>query len=289
MRVLVTGSQGQLGQELKKLSVSFPAIEFIFFSKEHWNICDNDFSEYLLSQWKPDYLINTAAYTKVDQAEKEIELCYSINKIAPENLAKLCLKLNTRLIQISTDYVFNLSIELPAIESTIKNPIGVYATSKSEAEDAILIANPNSLILRTSWLYSSYGHNFVKTMYKLGRQGRSLKIVCDQTGNPTYAKNLAECLIAMIQQITNGLDTKGIFHYSNNGYCNWYEFAAEIFRYLNIDVPLSKITTAEYGAPAWRPHFSSLNCDKIQEVFHLKIPDWKNSLHECLDLLQTTD
>ncbi len=288
MKILITGANGQLGQELNQLASIYPEIQFLLYTKHQWDISNQNESEQILTLHKPDFLINTAAYTKVDQAEDEPELCFKINADAPTQLSVLCKAIGTQLIHISTDYVFNSTTRKPILENEPKNPIGVYAVSKSKGEDGIMQSNPNSIIVRTSWLYSSFGHNFVKTMYKLSKSRKSLNIVADQVGNPTYAKNLAACLIHMMLQLKdqNHSNFSGYYHFCNQGNCSWYDFAAEIFKYLNIDIHLNQITTAEYGAKAWRPLYSSLDCTKIQHSFKFEIPHWKQSLHECLDLIR---
>ena len=199
----------------------------------------------------------------------------------------MCKINQTKLIHISTDYVFNTSSAEPITELESKNPNGVYANSKSLGEDWVLSENPLSIIIRTSWLYSSFGHNFVKTMCKLAESGKTLKIVSDQIGSPTYAKDLGACILKLIDQTSQNTSLKpfGFYHFSNQGSCSWFEFAEEIFRYLNIDVHLNKLSTIDFGAKAWRPLYSCLECSKIQNELQIKIPNWKTSLHECLDLI----
>ncbi len=287
MRILITGANGQLGQELNQLSHLHPDFEFIFYTKSEWDIGNFEQSESIIHKMNANFLINTAAYTKVDLAENEKDLCYKINAEAPKQLARYCRNHQTKFIHLSTDYVFNSDSKVPLTEMARKNPIGVYATSKSIGEDELMIENPESIIIRTSWLYSSFGHNFVKTMCNLSRTHKTIKVVSDQTGNPTYAKNLAEAILLMISWMTSNenQNIRGYFHYSNLGSCTWYEFAQEIFNYIKADVNLINISTMEYGAKAHRPLFSSLDCSKIQNTFKINIPNWKLSLHECLDLI----
>ncbi len=291
MRILITGANGQLGQELNQLSTLHPEIEFKLFTKDQWDICNPELSESILRESEADFLINTAAYTKVDQAEDEVELCYKLNAQAPKELSRYCKLYQTKFIHISTDYVFNTDSRIPITENEKKNPIGVYATSKSLGEDSIIDENPESIIIRTSWLYSSFGHNFVKTMCKLAHTHKTIKVVSDQIGNPTYARNLAECILHMISWMSKNKKQNfaGFFHYSNSGSCSWHQLAAEIFKYLNADVHLIDISTKEYGAKAHRPLFSSLDCNKIEKTFGIDIPNWKESLHKCLELIRSAE
>jgi dTDP-4-dehydrorhamnose reductase len=291
MRILITGANGQLGQELNQLSDIYPGFEFIFYNKNQWDIGNFEQSESIIHEMHADVLINTAAYTKVDLAEDEQDLCYKLNALAPKYLARYCRNSQTKFIHISTDYVFNADTNISLTEDVKKNPIGVYATSKSIGEDEAIHENSESIIIRTSWLYSSFGHNFVKTMYKLSQTHKAIKVVSDQTGNPTYAKNLAEGIIQMITWMSSHIDARisGVYHFSNLGSCTWYQFAQEIFNYIQADVNLINITTKEYGAKAHRPLYSSLDCSKIQKTFNIVIPNWKSSLHECLDLIRNDE
>lgn len=290
MRIAVTGANGQLGRELVHLSGEYSDFEFHFYSRTAWNITSRNQSEQILNQIKPDFLINTAAYTKVDLAEEEAQRCFEINAEAPKMLAELCKNTDTQLIHISTDYVFNSNNLRAFKEEDLKNPIGVYAQSKSKGEDLIYQLNPRSIILRTSWLYSSYGQNFVRTMIKLGQSHKTLSIVADQIGSPTYARDLASCILQICFQNIHSekLPASGFFHYCNEGQCSWYEFAKEIFSYLSLDINIKPITTKEYNAKAWRPAYSSLDCTKIKHTFSMQIPHWKDSLHNCLNLLRNT-
>jgi dTDP-4-dehydrorhamnose reductase len=291
MKILVTGANGQLGQELNQLSKSLPEITFEFYTKAAWDITDVNVSESIIQNSNADILINTAAYTKVDQAEDETEDCFKLNAEAPGHLARICRTSRLKLIHISTDYVFNSNSVTPIKETEAKCPLGNYAISKSQGEDNIMLANRDSIIIRTSWLYSSFGHNFVKTMYKLGSSGKNIRVVSDQTGSPTYAKDLADCIIQTILHLKTKSDhpLSGYFHYSNKGSCSWHEFASEIFRYLDMNVSLTKISTAEFGAKAHRPFYSCLDCSRIQNELQIQIPEWKSSLHECLELIKNAE
>ncbi|HMX87216.1 MAG: dTDP-4-dehydrorhamnose reductase [Saprospiraceae bacterium] len=291
IRVLVNGSTGQLGNELLVLSksIDLPWLKFDFVGRYEWDICNSKQSQLIIDTYNPDYLIHTAAYTKVDLAEKEEELCYKTNIEAPALLASICANRGIRMVHFSSDYVFcNRPLRIPVQEDAIKSPLGVYAQSKAIAEDKILSINPSAVIIRTSWVYSSFGHNFVKTMLKLAQQHKHLRIVNDQTGSPTYAANLAELVLEIIQheQLTGDRLT-GIFHYCNTGATTWFEFANEIFLQSNITaIEITPVSTFEYGAAAPRPAYSVLNCDKIRNKLNIHIPSWQDSLAVCLDQIR---
>lgn len=283
MKVLVTGANGQLGQELKNLTNSYPEISFEFFNKSQWDISDENQTHQIITNANADFIINTAAYTQVDLAETNSEICNRINYEAPKMIAAYCKGLKTKIIQISSDYVFSSNNHKAIAETFPKNPKGVYAISKSMSEDVIMKYNPQNIIIRTSWLYSSYGHNFVKTMIRLANTGKPIQVVNDQMGSPTYAADLAQVIIKFLK--SSSYKTEGIYHYCNEGSCTWYEFALEIFSHLNLNVPLKAISTSEYGALAPRPAFSQLDCSKIKNELHIDIPNWKSSLHKCLNTI----
>ncbi|MEO6189430.1 MAG: dTDP-4-dehydrorhamnose reductase [Saprospiraceae bacterium] len=286
IRILVNGSEGQIAQELLELSKTIynPHLDFIFLNKINWDITDMAVSEKIVQAHKPQYIINTAAYTKVDLAESNVEFCYKINATAPSNLAQLCKENDIKLIHFSSDYIFDDNIlQIPIVENHPKSPRGVYAKSKSLAEDSILKINSNSLIIRSSWIYSSYGHNFVKTMLRLGLEKKDLNIVNDQIGSPTYAANIAELVLdILLNAVIRNENLSGIFHYANSGSCTWYEFALKIFEFKGINVNVHPITTKEFNAAAPRPIYSVLNCNKIKETLNLTIPHWADSLKLCL-------
>lgn len=291
MRILITGAKGQLGKEFFTIMHQYPGYNFEFYDKSEWDITDTGLSEKIILETGADYLINTSAYTKVDLAEDERDLCFSINAEAPGHLAKICRKAGTKLIHYSTDYVFNSDTRSPIKEDHPKNPVGNYAESKSKGEDLIMIHNPESIIIRTSWLYSSFGSNFVKTMIRLSKIKSTIDVVSDQTGSPSYARDLAHASLEIIRSdsITKDKRFSGYFHYCNTGSCSWDVFAQEIFNYLKCSVKVNSITTETFGAKAWRPKYSSLNCDRIINTFNVQIPDWKTSLHKCLDLIIKSD
>lgn len=289
MKVLVNGSNGQLGWELQQITAYYPHLEFFFYNRKDWDISNTNLSEKIIRQSNADYLINAAAYTQVDKAESDSDLCYKINTEAPHQIAKICRQTNTVLILPSTDYVFNGQKDIAFKETEPKEAKGVYALSKSIAEDVIMNESQDNLVIRTSWLYSSHGHNFVKTILRLAQTEKTLRIVNDQIGSPTYTRNLAEVILELIRYNYEMPDQRaaGIFHYSNEGQCSWFDFAAEIIHYSKLNVDLAPISTLEYNAKAHRPAFSTLDCSKIKQLLHLKVPNWKTSLHECLDLMTT--
>jgi dTDP-4-dehydrorhamnose reductase len=279
--ILVTGSKGQLGNEIKVLSNDYKDIEFHFHDIDTLDLTDSVLLEEFFNNYRPDFLINCAAYTAVDQAEKEKELAFRINAEVPGSLAGLCQEFNTKLIHISTDYVFDGKNYRPYKEDDVPNPLSVYAKSKFEGENRILEFN-NSIIIRTSWLYSSSKNNFIKTMLKLGKEKKGLRVVYDQIGSPTYAVDLADAIL----RIVNFAITKeknfipGIYHYSNEGVCSWFDLAVEIFNIANINCKVYPIESKEYPLPAKRPLYAVMNKDKIKSTYKLEIPHWKDSLNK---------
>ncbi len=286
--VLVSGANGQLGFELKSVIKlkPIPRIEFIFFDKNQWNISDIEQTKELIKTYSPAIIINTAAYTNVDKAELEVEQCIKINASSVKQLAQECEINNIKLIHFSSDYVFNdpTAIE-PLKEDHPKNPQGIYALTKSSAEDYIQEFNPSAIIIRCSWIYSTWGHNFVKTMLRLATQLNELKVVNDQIGSPTYAYTIAE-LCHTIISTNRTKEMVGIFHYANEGAVSWNEFAKEIFQQKKIDIKVLSISTEEYNARAPRPVYSVLDCSKIKNYLGIKIPNWKETLSQCLQKLE---
>lgn len=283
-KILVTGENGQLGSELKKLCDSYPQYEFTFVDRNVLDLSNLCKLEDYFDNKAFDAIINCAAYTAVDKAQSESELADTINHRAVSLLAKIAKKKNISLIHISTDYVFNGQNYHPYLETDPTDPQGVYGRTKRDGENAILLAAPkNTLIIRTSWVYSSFGANFVKTMLRLGKERDSLGVIFDQVGTPTYARDLAKALLDILPKIKN--ETPEIYHYSNEGVASWYDFAQAIFELTNISCEVQAITTAQYPLPAPRPHYSLLNKAKIKKEFNITIPYWKNSLKECINLL----
>jgi len=281
--ILVTGANGQLGSECRVLSETLSEYDFVFLTKEDLSI-DNleDVNKYF-SQHKIDVCINCAAYTAVDLAETEMEQAYNINALAVGNLAHCCKKYQVRFIHVSTDYVFDGENNVGYLDTDLPAPLNIYGKSKLEGERLAMSENPASIIIRTSWVYSSFGKNFVKTMMKLMQERQELNIVSDQIGRPTYARDLAKAIFSIISDGKN--DAAGIYHYANQGVLSWYEFAMEIKKIGNYTCTLHPIPSSAYPVPAKRPSFSILNTEKIEQHFNITIPSWKESLTHCMSLL----
>ena len=289
-KILVTGSNGQVGSELRALDIKYPEIEFFFTDRSQLDISSKENIEKVISEFKPDFIINAAAYTAVDKAESDIETAQLINAEAVANIAKICAAQDIWFMHISTDYVYHLFTEHPLREDYITKPQGVYAKTKLEGEHFLEESTANYCILRTSWVYSYFGHNFVKTMLRLGKTKNELTIVADQIGSPTYAKDIAETLLAMVKVICESDEKsqfKGIYNYSNEGETHWADFARKIFKIENIDCEVKETTTEEYGAPAPRPKWSVLDKNRITQKFGIEIIDWEVSLKHCLDRLRS--
>lgn len=278
--ILVTGSSGQLGSEIQELSKNYP-YSFHFANKEELDIANEEAMQNFVKTRDIVVIINCAAYTAVDKAESDKENAAMINNKAVENLAKIAKEQNLKLIHISTDYVFDGTNHKPYIETDATNPQGVYGMTKRDGENALISINPkNSIIIRTSWVYSSYGTNFVKTMLRLSKEKESLGVVYDQVGTPTYARDLAQAILDIVPKIKN--EKTEIYNYSNEGVLSWYDFAKEIMRMSKSACRVRPIETKEYPTPAKRPHYSLLNKSKIKATFDIIIPYWKDSLDECL-------
>lgn len=277
--VLVTGANGQLGTCLKDVAKSHKNSSFIFTNSSELDVTNKNAISTFFSDKNIDYCINCAAYTAVDKAEKDIENATKINVRGAQNLANICKENDTVLIHISTDFVFDGEAKTPYKETDKPNPKSVYGLTKLKGEEKIQSAMEKYIIIRTSWLYSEYGVNFMKTMLRLGKKSPKLGVVNDQKGTPTYAKDLAEVILEFIE--ATNLDF-GIYHYSNSGETNWYEFAKEIFKRSDISIDLKPIKTIDYPTAAERPKYSILNASKIKKALDIKIPNWKESLEETL-------
>lgn len=281
-KIIVTGANGQLGKELKQLEAKYPNFEFIFLSKEDLPIHHSEMVEHFFSVYRPTFLINCAAYTAVDRAEEDRENAFLINAYATGVLAEACKKYHAKFIHISTDYVFDGTATAPYKEEASINPQGVYGTSKAEGEKLALSGNADTIIIRTAWVYSIFGKNFVKTMMKLMQEREELKVVDDQIGSPTYAADLAEVIL---QIISSGQWHPGIYHYSNDGIISWFDFAAAIKEIGCFKCSVVPIPTTAYPTPAKRPAYSVLDKTKIKNTFHITIPGWKDSLKKCMAAL----
>lgn len=281
LKILVTGSDGQLGQSIKNLKSGFPEYDFVFTDVEDLDITDEKSVLEFFQLTAPDVCINAAAYTAVDKAETEKQLCTLINKTGPKNLALACEKLNSRLIHISSDYVYDCCDSEILTENSPVTPKSWYAISKLEGEREIINTFQNYQIIRTSWLYSEYGNNFVKTIIRLAGERDELKVVNDQTGSPTYAGDLALAIL----MIADNFKYKGIYNYSNLGFISWFDFAKEIIKLKNIKCRLIPVSTEEYPTPAPRPKNSRLSKQKIQNDFGIRIPEWNESLKICIERL----
>ena len=289
MNVLITGSNGQLGSELKEL-VSNSKLEiqnhtFIFADSKLLDITDHQAVKKIIVDNDIKVIINCAAYTAVDKAETDIEIADKINHLAVANMAIVAKEHGIKLVHVSTDYVFDGQNYKPYIESDATNPQGVYGATKLAGEQAILDISPkDSIIIRTSWVYSYYGNNFVKTMLRLGRERDSLGVIYDQVGTPTYAKDLAKAILDIVPRIQNS--KLEIYNYSNEGVTSWYDFAKEIMSIAKLNCQINPIETVDYPTPAKRPHYSVLNKTKIKEDFNIEIPYWKDSIYRCLRKLE---
>ncbi|MDP9080658.1 MAG: dTDP-4-dehydrorhamnose reductase [Bacteroidota bacterium] len=282
--IVVFGASGQLGQCLKKVAGLKGITSVVFPPESEANILDTALLNKVFEQYKPAYAINCAAYTAVDKAEDDVDLARKINKTGAENLAIQCEANGTVLIQVSTDFVFKGDKPYPLVEDDIAEPISIYGLTKLEGEQDVAAILPRHYILRTSWLYSEFANNFVKTMLKLGAERDELKIIADQVGTPTYAIDLAG---AILDIITSGSENYGIYHYSNEGVTSWYDFAKGIFDLSGTQVKTYPIRTSEYPTRATRPAFSVMDKAKIKKTFGLEIPYWRDSLVACLKELNS--
>jgi dTDP-4-dehydrorhamnose reductase len=275
--ILVTGANGQLGSELKDLSSLYLNNTFIFTDVSELDICNHMAVKEFIVKNSINIIINCAAYTAVDKAEEQFELSNKINHLAVKNFASVAKQYNTKLIHISTDYVFDGTNHVPYQEIDKPKPQSVYGQTKLDGELAIQKINPaNTIIIRTSWVYSNYGNNFVKTMLRLGSEREQLGVIVDQIGTPTYARDLAKTILGILPKINN--KNIELFHFSNEGVCSWYDFAKAIFEIKGLNVKVNAIETFQYPTAAKRPSYSVLNKSKIKNKFQIEIPHWKDSL-----------
>ncbi len=280
--ILITGANGQLGKSLRDVAGDFPSFTYTFLSREDLPVDDAGKLNEYFALYQPVFLINCAAYTAVDKAEMEKELAYQVNAAATGMLADLCKQHHCRFIHISTDYVFDGSASVPYTEDAATNPQSIYGASKLEGEQEAMSINPESLIIRTSWVYSEHGKNFVKTMIRLMCEKEEINVVNDQQGSPTYAGDLAR---AILQIINYGKWQPGIYHFSNRGSISWYEFAIAIKEMINSTCQVNPISTKQYPTPARRPAYSVLDTAKITSSFGISPRPWQEGLAACIDRL----
>ena len=281
--ILVTGANGQVGSELQALAQKYE-YNFCFTDRDILDITEKESIEKFVQKEQIDIIINAAAYTAVDKAQEDKITAERVNHFAVKNLAEIAKEQKTKLIHISTDYVFNGENFRPYREDDATSPTSVYGKTKLAGEKAMQELNPqNSIIIRTSWVYSGFGANFVKTMLRLGKERETLGVVYDQVGTPTYARDLAQTILDIIPKISN--ENVEIYNYSNEGVLSWYDFAKEIMRMTKLECHINPIEASEYPLPAKRPHYSLLNKSKIKEQYSIMIPYWKDSLDACLTIM----
>lgn len=281
--IIIVGGKGQLGQCLQeKVDHASQVYTFVFLGSADFDIADPKQTVAIFEQYKPVYCINCAAYTAVDQAEEDLDRAFEINEFAVKRLAENCLRYNTTLIHISTDFVFNGDSGIPLTEDLRTNPVNVYGLSKLKGEQEIEAILRQYYIIRTSWLYSEKAGNFVKTMLKLSQSRNELTVIYDQVGTPTYAMDLAEVIVRIV-----GNDPKayGLYHYSNEGVASWYDFAKAVFEFAEIDMKIMPVASSAFITKAKRPHYSVLDKSKIKKAFGLEIPYWRDSLNYCIQKL----
>ncbi|MCQ2374768.1 MAG: dTDP-4-dehydrorhamnose reductase [Salinivirgaceae bacterium] len=287
MNILVTGSNGQLGSELRELSVQYPNCQFTFTDVTELDITNIDALDNFFAKGNFDFIINCAAYTAVDAAETNRDLCYKLNVVAVSYLVEMAQKYNVFLIQVSTDYVFDGTKNTPYVEDDVPIPSSIYGSTKRDAEKQIIFSDINAVIIRTAWLYSTYGKNFVKSMIKYCTERDEMNVVFDQVGTPTYARDLAKAILDMIPQLEKVQKPfNELYHYSNEGVCSWFDFTKHIVNRLGIECKVNPIRSAEYPTAAQRPAFSVLDKSKIKKAFGVDVPYWTDSLDFMLNKLQ---
>jgi len=286
--ILVTGANGQLGQSLQKIAAHYPDYQFTFVQRDELDLSQADSIAAYFEAHHFETIVNCAAYTAVDKAEEESALAEAINHHAVKQFAEIAKAQDSVLIQIGTDYIFDGTQHRPYVENDAVSPQSVYGASKLRGEQAIQGRAPKGCIIRTSWVYSEFGRNFLKTMLMLGEQRDALNVIFDQVGTPTYATDLAQAIMRVVQgkAADNKESAVPVYHYSNEGVCSWYDFAQSIFALAKIDCALSPIETKDYPTPAKRPHYSVLNKAKIKQDYALNIPYWRDSVQNCLTQLQ---
>ncbi len=283
-KILVTGSNGQLGSSINKVQTEYEKARYFFTDVADLDITDGNAVRHFVVENDINFIINCAAYTAVDKAEDEFDLAKKINAKGPGVLAKIAAEKNATLFHVSTDYVFDGTAHEPYKEEDVCMPPSAYGKSKLLGEEEVLEYGQNAVILRTSWLYSEFGHNFLKSMIKYGTERDELKVVFDQIGSPTYASRLAKGILCMIHS-NQVIDGNQIYHFSNEGVCSWYDFAVEIMKACEIDCKITPIQSFEYPLPAPRPFYSVLNKAKVRKEYQLNIPHWRVDMLDCIKAL----
>lgn len=282
--ILVTGSKGQLGNEMQLAAVRYPQFNYLYTDVDELNICDKMALNAFVKANSIDFIVNCAAYTAVDKAEDDVDLCYKINSDAVRNIGEVASENDIKVVHVSTDYVFDGTNYLPYSEDQEVCPATVYGKSKLAGEQALTQSCTDSVIIRTAWLYSSFGNNFVKTMIKLGAERDTLNVIFDQVGTPTYAADLADAILSVISA-ENFIP--GIYHFSDEGVCSWYDFTKSIHKIAGISCNVKPIETKDYPARTPRPHYSVLNKAKIKLTYGIEIPHWEESLEKCIKILMS--
>lgn len=287
--ILITGANGQIGRELHHFAPQYSGFNFVWTDYEELDITSQEQVLQFFQDKQIDACINCAAYTAVDKAESNQETAHKVNVLGAQYLAEACAVKQLPLFHYSTDYVYHSQQNTPFKETDETAPKSVYASTKLEGEKAALAANPNTMVIRTSWVYSSFGHNFIKTMLRLGKDRDQLNVVFDQVGAPTYARDIAAATLNILDRLAKGdleaTAIQGIFHYSNEGVTSWYDFALAIFEIAGLSCQVNPIESKDYPTPAQRPPFSVLNKEKIKETFGIQIPHWRTSAKACIEIL----
>lgn len=277
--ILITGANGQLGNEMRRLAVKHPEYQYYFTDAAELDICNREAVMDFVASHPVDCIVNCAAYTAVDRAEEDVELCERLNALAPGHLADAAQAYGAALIQVSTDYVFDGTAHRPYTEQDVTCPNSVYGRTKLQGEQEAMARCSRAMVIRTAWLYSTFGNNFVKTMLRLGRERDRLGVVFDQIGTPTYARDLARAIFAAIGKEV----VSGVYHFSNEGVCSWYDFTKAIHRIAGVTTcRVCPLHSAEYPAKAPRPAYSVLDKTKIKKTLGIEIPHWEESLAECI-------
>lgn len=279
----MTGANGQLGRSIRARVEAFPGFDFLFTDVDSLDICDSEAVRSFVAEHDVKYIMNCAAFTAVDRAEENVELCERINSDAARILGEVAAEAGAKVIHISTDYVFDGTSCRPYREDDATSPVSVYGRTKLAGEIGLMNACPDSVIIRTAWLYSEYGNNFMKTVLRLAADRDELRFIFDQVGSPTYAGDLALAMLTILNGAENGNFVPGIYHFSNEGVCSWYDFTVKILSIAGLKKRVVPIETKDYPTPARRPHYSVLNKAKIKSVYGLDIPHWESSLAFCMN------